>query len=57
MSHDIETGEKRPCALLRADAPSPPPPPPPAPPEDESKDPVGDGHSDAEWAERHPRGD
>lgn len=29
-------------------------PAPPAPPEDESADPVGDGHSDAEWAERHP---
>lgn len=25
-------------------------------PEDESADPVGDGHSDADWAARHPRG-
>ncbi len=51
--------EVRPCALLCADAPPPPAPapPPPAPPEDESADPVGDGHSDAEWAERHPPGD
>lgn len=28
---------------------------PKAPPEDESADPVGDGHSDADWAARHPR--
>jgi len=63
--------EPRPCALLCADtpidsvsapaAPTPPPAPartptPSAPPEDESADPVGDGHSDAEWAERHPEG-
>ncbi|WP_382320836.1 hypothetical protein ACFJGX_12980 [Hydrogenophaga sp. UC242_50] len=61
--------EPRPCALLCADAtadganapgaPQPPPAPTPvpsAPPEDESADPVGDGHSDAEWAERHPQG-
>lgn len=47
--------EARPCALLCADAP--PPAHAPAPPEDESADPVGDGHSDAEWAQRHPRGD
>lgn len=45
--------EARPCALLCADAPAHPA----APPEDESADPVGDGHSDAEWAERHPQGD
>lgn len=45
--------DARPCALLCADAPAPPA----APPEDESADPVGDGHSDAEWAERHPKGD
>ncbi len=46
-----------PCALLSAD-------PVPAPAahsegrevEDESADPVGDGHSDAEWAARHPEG-
>ena len=65
------THEPRPCALLCADvptegasapaAPTPPPAPvrapvPSAPPEDESADPVGDGHSDAEWAERHPQG-
>lgn len=43
----------RPCALLCAQAP--PSPPPAAPPEDESADPVGDGHSDADWARRHPR--
>lgn len=63
--------EPRPCALLCADvpadsagtpaSPSPPAAPAPprvpgAPPEDESADPVGDGHSDAEWAERHPQG-
>lgn len=61
--------EPRPCALLCADAtavgasapgaspPRPAPTPvPSAPPEDESADPVGDGHSDAEWAERHPQG-
>lgn len=63
--------EPRPCALLCADAriesvsapatPAPPATPartpkPSAPPEDESADPVGDGHSDAEWAERHPEG-
>lgn len=62
--------EPRPCALLCADArdpmgtqeaptPSPAParsPMPMAPPEDESADPVGDGHSDAEWAERHAKG-
>lgn len=54
------THEARPCALLCAEAPPPPAPatpvPSPAPPEDESADPVGDGHSDAEWAERHPEG-
>lgn len=52
----------RPCALLCADpegsgstAPVPAPVPAPAAPrEDESADPVGDGHSDAEWAARHP---
>lgn len=61
--------EPRPCALLcagatvdSAGAPGAPPPPPAptpvpsAPPEDESADPVGDGHSDADWAERHPQG-
>lgn len=26
------------------------------PPEDESADPVGDGHTDADWAADHPRG-
>lgn len=45
-----------PCALL---CPVCPPPSrgttkPKAPTEDESADPVGDGHSDAEWAARHP---
>jgi len=52
--------DSRPCALLCADAPGAPSPAPaapsPAPPEDESADPVGDGHSDAEWAEQHPKG-
>jgi hypothetical protein len=50
--------EPRPCALLCADLPVPPPaaaPTPPAPAEDESADPVGDGHSDAEFAEEHPK--
>lgn len=55
--------DPRPCALLCAEAPSPSPAPAPptparapAPREDESADPVGDGHSDAEWAENHPKG-
>lgn len=39
-----------PCALLRPD----PHTRPSAPPEDESADPVGDGHSDAEFAAQHP---
>lgn len=52
--------QAQPCALLCASAcekASPETagdPPSSAPPEDESADPVGDGHSDAEWAERHP---
>lgn len=56
------THDPRPCALLCADvpgengAPAAPKAPPAPPPEDESADPVGDGHSDAEWAERHPKG-
>jgi len=33
----------------------PAPAPKPAPPEDESADPVGDGHSDADLAERQDR--
>lgn len=41
-----------PCALLAADV-VPPRPAKPAPVEDESADPVGDGHSDAEWAATH----
>ncbi|WP_439587939.1 hypothetical protein [Hydrogenophaga sp.] len=50
--------ETRPCALLCSsisggnDVRQATPPSPPAPPEDESADPVGDGHSDAELAER-----
>jgi hypothetical protein len=62
--------DSRPCASLCADvennappAPTPPPgavpapaPTPSAPPEDESADPVGDGHSDADWAASHPPG-
>lgn len=38
------------CALLRPDEDAVAP----APPEDESADPVGDGHSDADFAARHP---
>ncbi|MDR7097085.1 hypothetical protein [Hydrogenophaga laconesensis] len=56
---DCPVHSARPCALLCADAPGTQAPQPatpaPAPPEDESADPVGDGHSDAEWAEQHPR--
>jgi hypothetical protein len=48
-----------PCALCCPDiqpaAPASGATAPTAPPEDESADPVGDGHSDAEWAARHPR--
>ena len=62
---DFPAQELRPCALLCAEAPgttapspaAPVPAPVPAPREDESADPVGDGHSDAEWADRHPKGD
>lgn len=45
------------CALLSPVSPpgSPGASTPEAPPEDESADPVGDGHSDADWAARHPR--
>lgn len=54
-------GNSPPCALLCADQPDTKKPaaapPVPAPREDESADPVGDGHSDAEWAERHPKSD
>lgn len=55
-----EPPDTRPCALLCANgapaSPAPAPAPTPsAPPENESADPVGDGHSDAEWAERHPK--
>lgn len=51
--------DPRPCALLCATAPTAPAPAPatPAPREDESADPVGDGHSDADWAAEHPKGD
>lgn len=47
-----------PCALLcpTTQPVSPGAAVPKASPEDESADPVGDGHSDAEWAARHPRG-
>ena len=60
-STDTHDHDARPCALLCAEAPgapapSPAPVPAPAPREDESADPVGDGHSDAEWAEKHPKG-
>ena len=59
---DTPAHDSRPCALLCAEAPGTPAPAPaapvpvPAPREDESADPVGDGHSDAEWAEQHPKG-
>jgi hypothetical protein len=45
-----------PCALLCpvATAASPALGIPRGTPEDESADPVGDGHSDAEWAAAHP---
>lgn len=46
------SGHSRPCALLCPDGPATPAGP--APPEDESADPVGDGHSDAEYAATHP---
>lgn len=47
-----------PCALLCpvSQPASPGATTPKEPPEDESADPVGDGHSDAEWAARHPPG-
>ncbi len=45
-----EARPARPCRLLTPDGA----PAPTAPPEDESADPVGDGHSDAEYADRHP---
>lgn len=64
---DTSAHDPRPCALLCAETPGAPTPSPaptptapapaPAPHEDESADPVGDGHSDAEWAARHPKGD
>ena len=46
------------CALLCPLTPSAAPATatPAAPLEDESADPVGDGHSDADWAAEHPRG-
>jgi hypothetical protein len=46
-----------PCALLCPVTPSAAPATatPPATPEDESADPVGDGHSDADRAAAHPR--
>lgn len=46
------SGHARPCALLCPDGAATPAAP--APPEDESADPVGDGHSDAEFAADHP---
>ncbi len=61
--HAQDPQDPRPCALLCAQAdgapaapasPLAPAPGPSAPPEDESADPVGDGHSDAEWAAQHP---
>lgn len=41
----------RPCALLTPDKNTTAP----SAPEDESADPVGDGHSDAEFAAEHPK--
>ncbi|WP_137918945.1 hypothetical protein [Hydrogenophaga sp. 2FB] len=49
------SGHSRPCALLCPDGAATPVQPPA--PEDESADPVGDGHSDAEFAAEHPRKD
>lgn len=50
-THEGEASDHpRPCALLRSEDSTAPA----APPEDESADPVGDGHSDAEFAAEHP---
>ncbi len=48
-SEEAETQAAKPCRLLTPDGV----PAPSAPPEDESADPVGDGHSDAEFADQH----
>ena len=46
LCEGTEARPPRPCRLLTPDGVT-------APPEDESADPVGDGHSDADYAERH----
>lgn len=53
-SAGTDASNHNPCALL---CPDPPPRPSPqrGAEEDESADPVGDGHSDADWAARHGR--